>query len=356
MELGTTPGPPDGRQIAEDARVRTILITLAGLAACTEQPQHATGSYIESHIESYDFPGSIPAQVDLLFVVDDTAAMTPYTAHVASLAADLEETLQAAYDGALPDMRIAVMTADPTATAYRQPAGTSDPYLAFGVDAHFEPTSNVAGTIAETLAPMLDVGTAGAGPVAPLDAVNAALDAQPAFLRPDSGLGIITIASSDDTSAGAIADYVSTMKARRSDPTRVIVTGAFPQPSPRLDEFHASFPNRNEVVDIASSDWNDVLAIYGQLVRWTLGVACITEPADLDAETPGPQYDCSIGAYYADNTSEPLPLCSDGGPARCWALVEDPQNCFEDSRRFEVRGFPGHYRPTIRGQCVVEGP
>jgi hypothetical protein len=338
--------------------VRTIGIAIAALAsatACTEEPPRATGSYIESHVESYDSPGSIPGQVDILFVVDNTAAMAPYTSRMTSLASDLEAALTGS-SGDVPNARIAVITANATGIAYRQPAGTTDPYVEVGVDAHFDPISNISGSVAAALAPMLDVGTGGTAPVAPLEAASAALDGQPAFLRPNSYLGIITIAASDDASAGTTDGYVTALKARRSDPTDVLVTGAYQRPADRLDAFHTSFPNRNSVVDIDSTDWSNVVAMYGQLVRYVLGAPCILEPADLDPVTPGPQYDCALGAYYADNTSEVLPYCTAGGPARCWKYVPDTISCgLEGYSSLEVEGYPGHYRPTVRGECVVEG-
>jgi hypothetical protein len=343
--------------VAPGVKPIVLVIAAASLAACTEQPPRATGSYIESHVESYDYPGSIPVELDVLIVVDDTAAMAPYTPQVKGFAADLVTVISSANEGAAPTTRIAVITANASAASFRQPAGTTDPYISFGLDARFEPTANISGSIAETLEPMLDVGTAGTAPVAPLEAVAAALDAQPTFLRPDSYLGIITIAASDDASLGATADYAASLKARRSDPTKVLVTGVFPQPAPRLDAFHSSFPNRNTAVDVDNPDWSDLLALYAQQSRQLFGVPCITTPADLDPETPGPQYDCSLGAYYADGTSEPLPYCTDGGPTRCWAVVADPINCYYGNEQsLEVRGFPGYFRPTVRGQCVVEGP
>jgi hypothetical protein len=338
--------------------VKMIAITAATLAAagaCADQPERGTGSYIESHVESYDFPGSVPTDVDLLFVVDDTAAMSPYTARVKSLATSLDTALSQT-GGALPNLHMAVITANAATVSFRQPAGTSDPFIYVGVDAHFDPASNVSGPFS-ALEAMLDVGTAGTAAVAPLQAAKLALDAEPAFLRDNSYLGIITVAASDDASPSAVDAYVTALKASRSDPTMVIATGAFPQPAARLDAFHASFPNRSEVVDADSADWTDVMSIYSQLVRYTLGVPCIIQPADLDALTPGGQYDCALGAYYSDGTSEALPQCSDGGPDRCFDVVPDPINCVGGNYgELEVRGYPGHYRPTIRGQCVVEGP
>jgi hypothetical protein len=339
-------------------RVRTISIAIAALAsaaACTEQPPRGTGTYIESHVESYDLPGGSPGELDVLFVVDDTAAMSPYATQVASLPAQLESVLSDP-DGNLPNTRIAVITANAANAAFRQPAGTTEPYLEVGLDAHFDPISNISGSIAEALAPMLDVGTAGTDPVAPLEAVKAALDGQPAFLRPYSYVGVITIAASDDASAGPIAGYVTGLKARRADPISVVVTGAYPRPAARLDAFHNAFPNRNWVVDVDSSDWSDLVSIYAQLSRSSFGGPCIIIPADLDPVAPGPQYDCAFGAYYADKTSEVLPPCTDGGPARCWKVVPDPFNCFDEAyATLEVEGYPGRYRPTVRGECVVEG-
>lgn len=332
-------------------RPLAALLYLAG--ACSEAPP-PSGPFVESHVDYWDIPSAPPGELDVLIVVDDTAAMASRRSQLLGLASTVD-TMLFGEDGPFFDTRIAVTTAGTTG-AFRQPAGAPEPFLESALDEHYNLSNTFAGTLTDALAPLLDVGAAGSAPIAPLASAKAALDSHPAFLREHAVLGVVTIASGDDASSGDPLDYASSLKIRKYDPTRVAVTAAYPIPSTRLDAFHDGFPNRSSVVDIDEPDWSGLAAIFRQLRYVTLGAACVRIPADLAPELEGLQADCVVEAIYRDDTTEILPWCSEGGTERCFEIVTDPIVCSfteVDYGRLYIRGYPGGYSPSVRGQCVV---
>jgi hypothetical protein len=188
--------------------------------------------------------------------------------------------------------------------------------------------------------------------VRPLEAAKSALDGHASFVRDNALLVIMTIAASDDASAGAAADYAAGMQARKSDPLLAYAMGFYNKPASRLDAFHAALTNRNDTTDIDSADLAAALAQLGYLYRTSLPSPCAREPADVDAVTAGPQYDCDLSAYYEDDTVEAIRQCTEASTAGCFEFVTDALEC-ADLKRFRVRGSIGRYMPTVRGQCVV---
>lgn len=324
-----------------------ILIALA--AACSEDPP--SGPFVESHVDYWDIPSAPPPELDILIVVDDTAAMAGYRSNLLGLASMFDSILFGV-DGPFFDTRIAVTTAATTG-AFRQPEGAPAPFLEAALDEHYVLTNKFAGTLTDALAPLLDVGATGSAPIAPLASAKAALDSHSGFLRDYAMLGVVTIASGDDASSGDPLDYGASLKSRKPDPTRVVATAAYPIPATRLDTFHDAFPNRSAVVDIDEPDWSAVTQIFGQLRYVTLGAACVRIPADLAPELEGLQLDCVVEAVYRDDTTEILPWCSEG-PERCFEILSDSTICTEEGYgRLYIRGYPGGYGPSVRGQCVV---
>jgi hypothetical protein len=181
--------------------------------------------------------------------------------------------------------------------------------------------------------------------------VQAAL-AAPGFVRTGAWLGVVTIAASDDASSGDPAAHAMALKALKADPSSTLAIGVYDLPSPRLDAFHAEFPNRSSVTDI-EGEVGGALSLFAQLYRTVLGYACYREPADLDPDAPGPQYDCALAMVFRDGSEQPLPHCSTGS-ARCYEFVPDTGCSGDERHRLELRGFPGLYRPGFRGQCVVD--
>jgi hypothetical protein len=331
----------------------TALLSLAVCTACTEDPP-PNGPFIESHVDYWDIPSGLPGELDLLIVVDNTAGMASHRQQLLDLASSFD-TILFGENGPFFDTRIAVTTTA-TSGAFRQPAGAPQPFLESALDAHYDLTNKFAGSLTDALAPLLDVGSTGTEAIAPLASAKAALDSHPGFVREYAMLGIVTIASGDDASSGEPPAYAASLKNRKYDPAMVAVTAAYPMPSPRLGAFHDGFPNRSSVVDIDMPDWIGVAAIFPQLRRTTLGAACVRMPADVAPEIEGLQADCVVEAVYRDDTTELLPACTEGGTERCFEIVPDPTLCSfteEGYGRLYIRGYPGGYTPSVRGQCVV---
>ncbi len=325
-----------------------LALSLSLLAlGCTDDPPRG-GPAIDSHVESYDVVASVPYQLDLLIVLDHTTAMASYQTALGALPGAIVTFLT---DNE-PDVRIALTTVDGTG-AVRQPSAASDAYLALGYDVHYQRSANYAGALSDALAQLIGVGATASVTSQPLASASAALDAHP--MRARAGLGVITITATDDGSSGTIVDYATEMKARKTDPTQVALSGIYPDPATRLDSFHDQFPSRASTQDIATADFTNALELFSGLLKIPLGYACPVEPADVDAETPGPQYDCDLNAYYDDGTSEAVRQCKADSTGPCFRFEADPICMLPGTAHFALDGFPGRWHPGVRGQCVVTG-
>jgi hypothetical protein len=175
-----------------------------------------------------------------------------------------------------------------------------------------------------------------------------------------------------------IGDYVSFFKSLKSDPSNVIVAGIAGPPTPyevelrtppgggtaipsvarsctytgannalevadpsvRLKQFLDQFPNRSTFQTICQQDLSGALEQIAQLLRTVIGSPCIEgKLADVDPNTPGDQYDCSVSDvtnYGKANQKETiLPQCNNAGNPEsstnkpCWSIVPDQENCMK---------------------------
>ena len=109
-------------------------------------------------------------------------------------------------------------------------------------------------------------------------------------------------------------------------------------PSIRLLDLLNQFPNRNTYSTICQQDLSGALTQIAQLLRTVIGSPCIEgNLADVDPNTPGDQYDCSVSDVQNFGTSKPketvLPQCNNqDAPASstnkpCWSIQTDTMNC-----------------------------
>jgi hypothetical protein len=173
-----------------------------------------------------------------------------------------------------------------------------------------------------------------------------------------------------------VGDYVDFFKGLKSDPANVIVAAiagpttpyevelrtppgggtAIPavahsctyngangpevaDPSTRLKQFLDSFPNRSTFSTICQQDLSGALIQIAQLLRTVIGSPCIEgNLADVDPNTDGPQYDCSVSDVtnygQANQTENVLPQCNGSAPdymdstnKPCWSIQTDAMNC-----------------------------
>jgi hypothetical protein len=107
-------------------------------------------------------------------------------------------------------------------------------------------------------------------------------------------------------------------------------------PSTRLKQFLDQFPNRSTFSTICQQDLSGALIQIAQLLKTVLGSPCIDgNLADVDPNTPGNQYDCSVSDVKnygkANQTEEVLPQCNNAtSPASstnkpCWSIQVDPK-------------------------------
>ncbi len=107
-------------------------------------------------------------------------------------------------------------------------------------------------------------------------------------------------------------------------------------PSIRLKQVLDQFPNRSTFSTICQQDLSGALVQIAQLLKTVLGSPCIDGMlADVDPDTAGPQYDCSVSDvtnYGKVNQTETiLPQCNGTAPdylnstnRPCWSIQQDP--------------------------------
>ncbi len=104
-------------------------------------------------------------------------------------------------------------------------------------------------------------------------------------------------------------------------------------PAVRLQFFLDQFPNRSTATTICQQDLSDALTVIAQLLKTVIGDPCIEGVlADVDPNTPGPQYDCSVSDVTnpgkANQMEVVLQACNAGiTNIPCWHLVLDAANC-----------------------------
>ena len=109
-------------------------------------------------------------------------------------------------------------------------------------------------------------------------------------------------------------------------------------PAVRFKQLIDSFPNRSTFSTICQQDLSGGLQLIAELLKAVIGSPCIDGTlADVDPNTPGPQYDCSVSDvtnFGKTNQMETvLPACNNAGtPASstntpCWAIETDTANC-----------------------------
>jgi hypothetical protein len=288
------------------------------------------------------YPQSVPPQLDVLLVVDDTTAMTPYAARtpeIASAAASALDMLGPAFG----NIQVAVTTN----------GGVVSTVLSDHVDWFGVHTRNFDGTLESNLASLVDVGTSDPGPAEPLDAIRTALTSTE-LVRTNAYLAVVTVAASDDASPAF--DYVHFLKSVKSDPASVLVMGIYSKPSANLDAFFQSFPNRATTVSIDSASYEDAFASL-TIRRYSGGIPCFESTLlDVDPDAPGLQVECNVSAWDDDVEIARVPTCqsstapSDGS---CWQVATDPNCTTGLHQSFLMRGAWEMYHPEIRIECVT---
>ncbi len=112
-----------------------------------------------------------------------------------------------------------------------------------------------------------------------------------------------------------------------------------------------------EVVVITAGDApaTELRAELAVLRKQLLACPCIHAPLDIDAATPGPQYECTFTVTLEGRDApftEALPLCPADGP--CVSLEGGCCAEFDlDLLQPLVVGLPLDYFPPLAGQCLA---
>ncbi len=108
-------------------------------------------------------------------------------------------------------------------------------------------------------------------------------------------------------------------------------------PPTRIKFLLDQFPNRSTFTTICQQDLSDGLRLIAQLLKAVIGDPCIGgRLADVDPDTEGPQYDCSVSDVTNARTPMQketiIPPCEETSPGvyspkPCWRITSDPMNC-----------------------------
>jgi hypothetical protein len=329
--------------------MRRALAVLLVLAGCLdESPATSGGEGVSKVLESESLHAWGPEPIDILFVLDNTPAIAPYLDRMATL----PSVVEAAYKhigGGLFDAHIAVMT---SSGAVRTAPGIADSYIAMYPEFDLTWTTNYEGAFVDRLRPLMTFDATDAAPNGPLAAIESAAQI-PGFRRQNMPLGIVIVSGSDDASPDDPAAYYQRLKTSVADPASIYLTRITTGPTPRLDAFTSSFPNRNKVVSIADADYAPAITAFELLIRTIIPGRCWDLP-DVDPETPGIQYDCSFSVTIR-GSEHVLPPCRLPGDQFCWMFVPSEREC---SRPGTVKPEMPPYQfwsfvPQYRAQCVV---
>jgi hypothetical protein len=137
----------------------------------------------------------------------------------------------------------------------------------------------------------------------------------------------------------------------------------FAYPAVRMSSFLQQFAN-NTRTTICDSDLSDGITQIAAQIVGLAGSPCFkSEPIDVDPDTDGVQYDCSVtevrrrGANLPDEELRSFPQCRSGGPRPCWNIEADAAQCFFTSAHLKLvldrGGVPAPNDTRLKVNCVT---
>lgn len=297
--------------------MKSLASVLLLLTACASEPDAPEGDPVTSYVDTRVIPIGMNAKVDVLFVIDNTSAMLPAKDKIARDLRDMVTTIVASREVS-PDLHVGVITSDPSFGGQLR-----GPFFADAMRFAWEPERNYQGDLSAEVAASATISGA-ASYSWPLETILKAVGTttNDPFLRDDAYLAIVILTAGDDHSMLAPADAARMLKSVKSDPSQILVAGAFGACSeggitataaPQLDAFLAEFPNRSTKTTLCAPDLTPLTALVGQLSKATLGIACmehVAEPRDCAARLVDPE------------TGDELPYraCDGAADTRCYHL------------------------------------
>ncbi|HEY5925382.1 MAG TPA: hypothetical protein VIV11_27045 [Kofleriaceae bacterium] len=345
--------------------MKCLVLLLACVSACVDTPPLHEPVVEQSRVEVFVLPETRRAQTDLLIVVDDTRAMTPYQEQLATLPGRFARRLEW-YTQRWIDLRLAVATND---GRLRRLPGATTPWLATAYDFDYTRRTNYSGTLADQLAALMNVGANGDGPSQPLEAARRALETGSELVRDRSGLMVVTVGASDDASPLAISEYIQWTQrvidgTWRSD---VLLSGIYPTGAPRLDQYYKAMSPFSIITSFDAGYYEQAIPwVPGD--SWVGGFACLNAD-DRDPSTPEYDHECLLVALVGGHWRA-VPECA---PERrieriepgldpsepiapCWWVRETATECVTRDRvgrALALSGYTMTQHPELRFECVT---
>lgn len=263
------------------------------LAACAADAPSPDAPPEYDHSNAYD--QQVPAQVDLLLVVDDSHSMLPYQtllgAEYDALVGPLEEV------GI--DYRIGVTTTD-----------TLSPGAGQINDDVVTPDTPDASDVFKSI---VSVGTAGAGTEMGLEAARVALEeVAPEFLRPEAALSILVLSDEEDSSPLSVNEYVRRfrqLKGGKRDSVRISTAALFTREAcpvigqegtPGYRYIFAAAASGGVAVDLCTPVFSEAVAeVAANVIRLrdTFFLAHEPDAASIRLEVDGDEVTCGPWSY-----------------------------------------------------------
>ncbi len=335
--------------------MKHLAVACLALAACVAEPPPPAGEQVTSFVEQKVVPMFYNAKIDILFVIDSSPAMAAAQQKLIADYRAMMRTLSQSAIGELPDVHIGVTTADAVDQGRLRRASFLSDAPRFG----WNRERNYGGRLDDGFVDLASVGATGHARVQPLDAVLRALSpsVNPGFVRDEAYIEIVILTAADDQSTTAVADVVHALKSFKTDPGKILVTGAFgacakdgvtATEAPRLAAFLEQFPNRNAHTTLCE-DLTPLVAISSQLLKYAIGEPC------MEAKLARP-FECS--GWLADPTSRdtiPMFECSATNTDRCWEIRSELQNCpAGDHQSIHLKPFAVPFPATLLFECVAD--
>ncbi len=276
-------------------------------------------------------------KVDILFVVDDTAAMAPHrdavAAGIADMAGDLNQPVRPL------SLHVGFIRAGSCNAGTRAAACGVTRGESFLRSEWCQTVTNAAGGFVDTFSCLADFGTDDCGPGQPLSAALQVLGGSPlpgweGFLRADAYLLIVVVSAADDASGpnGALTpafDLAALARKLKPDPYQVVVSIIGPGdcavgdvPAPRLTEFVQQFGSNGAYIGLCSGQLRYAVRRVTEFTNEGLPPPCAANVRDTDATMPGVQPDCTLVRTYTTSLGASvvtaIPSCDDSQPP-CWS-------------------------------------
>jgi hypothetical protein len=291
--------------------------------------------------------------VDILFVVDDTAAIAPHRETLARGFADIASVLVNPLVPRAPHVGfVRAGTCDASARAAACGIQLAEQ---FARSEWCDTVANFTGTFGTALTCMADLGSDDCGPAQPLAALLKAISGPPrpgweGFLRPDAYLQIVIVSAADDASGPlSVLDLATLAKQLKPDPSQVLVSIIGPADcapgdvtGPRLTEFVNQFGANGTYVSLCSEPFTLAIRQITERSNVDLRPPCVANLRDVDADTPGLQPNCTVSRTNTTPFSlvtRALPNC-DTGRTPCWRLGANAVCGDQPGRVFDIELEP----------------